>query len=441
MASQTILVVEDEPALRSALERLLRREGYLVRAVESGEEGLEAVLNDPPDAVCLDVELPGMSGLQALERILRSVPQLPVVMLTGVSSVESVVEAMRRGAYDYITKPYDTARLLKTLRNAIEVRSAPQSIVPPTPPRAMLGNSAALEAVYRQIDRVAATDVTVLVRGETGTGKELASRAIHDASARAGGPFVAFSCAAIPETLQEAEFFGHEKGAFTSAVAMRKGRFELADKGTIFLDEVGELGLAMQAKLLRVIQERTFHRVGGNQEIHSDFRLIAATNRDLAQEVAQGRFRSDLYFRLAVFELELPPLRGRGDDVMLLARSFAARGGASVTFDRSAERVIRAYSWPGNVRELENTVQRALVMCRGGVITAGDLPERVRDQPAPVEVSSERAPRGGSMNAAERQALEQALADSDGNVSEAVRKLGIGRTTAYRLMKKHGIRS
>ncbi|NUO49124.1 MAG: sigma-54-dependent Fis family transcriptional regulator, partial [Polyangiaceae bacterium] len=297
-----------------------------------------------------------------------------------------------------------------------------------------------------QIDRVGGTDVTVLVRGETGTGKELASRAIHDASARANGPFIAFSCAAVPETLQEAEFFGHEKGAFTSAVSMRKGRFELAHKGTIFLDEVGELGLGMQAKLLRVIQEKKFHRVGGSQEIESDFRLIAATNRDLAQEVAQGRFRSDLYFRLAVFELELPPLRSRGEDLMILAREFASRGTPRATFARSAEQAIGKYSWPGNIRELENTIQRALVMARDGVIVAEDLPPRVREsvaaEPAPPTAThSEPVSRTRSMNVAEREALEQALADSDGNVSEAVRKLGIGRTTAYRLMKKHGIRS
>jgi DNA-binding NtrC family response regulator len=304
----------------------------------------------------------------------------------------------------------------------------------------MLGESAAIEAVYKQIERVATTDVTVLVCGETGTGKELASRAIHEASARADGPFIALSCAAVPESLQEAEFFGHEKGAFTHAVGTRKGRFELADGGTLFLDEVGELGLALQAKLLRAIQEKSFHRVGGTQEIHSDFRLVTATNRDLAHEVAQGRFRADLYFRLAVFELELPPLRSRGDDLMLIARSFAARSDKPATFDARAETAMRRYPWPGNVRELENTIQRALVMCRNGIITAADLPPRVRE-PVDVETVPTSSTPGRAMQDAERDALERALADCEGNVSEAVRKLGIGRTTAYRLMKKYGIRS
>jgi DNA-binding NtrC family response regulator len=442
---QTILVVEDDPGVRRVLERLLQREGYQVTAVESGEEALDALGHAAPDAACVDVDLPGMSGIQALEKMLARNPHLPVLMLTGQSAVENVVRAMRLGAYDYLTKPYDTERLLKTVRNAVEVRRAPQSMAPPAASaRAMLGESAAIEAVYRQIDRVASTDVTVLVHGETGTGKELASRAIHDASARAGGPFIALSCAAIPESLQEAEFFGHEKGAFTHALSMRKGRFELAHRGTLFLDEVGELGLALQAKLLRVIQEKSFHRIGGTHEIASDFRLITATNRDLAHEVAQGRFRGDLYFRLAVFELELPALRERGDDLMLIARAFARRGGKDVKFHRSAEEAMKRYAWPGNVRELENTIQRALVMCRNDEITVQDLPPRVTESGAAAAVSepvSEAPSRPRSMHDAERIALEQALAESDGNVSEAVRKLGIGRTTAYRLMKKHGIRS
>lgn len=437
---QTILVVDDDPGVRRLLERILSRDGYLVNAVDSGEAALQALASSPPDAACVDVNLPGMSGMVALERMLAKEPGLPVLMLTAHAAVEDVVTAMRIGAYDYLTKPFDTARLLKTVRNAVEVHGAPQSLPPPPAPRRMLGESAAIAAVYQQIERVALTDVTVLVTGETGTGKELAARAIHDAGARAGGPFIALSCAAVPESLQEAEFFGHEKGAFTHAVSTRKGRFELAHAGTLFLDEVGELSLALQAKLLRAIQQRSFHRVGGTHEIHVDFRLITATNRDLTHEVARGRFRSDLYFRLAVFELELPPLRDRGDDVMLIARSFAMRGEKRATFDASAELAMKRYAWPGNVRELENTIQRALVLCKNGVISATDLPARVREA-VQVEPAPKSSTRGRSMQDAEREALEGALAECAGNVSEAVRKLGIGRTTAYRLMKKHGIRS
>lgn len=437
---QTILVVDDDPGVRFLLERLLRRDGYEVISVDSAEAALELLSRSSPDAACVDVNLPGMSGLVALEQMLAKSPGLPVLMITGQAAVENVVHAMRLGAYDYITKPFDAARLLKRVRNAVEVQRTKPCPAAASPPRRMVGESAAIEAVYRQIERVASTDVTVLVCGETGTGKELASRAIHEASARAQGPFIALSCAAVPESLQEAEFFGHEKGAFTHAVATRKGRFELAHKGTLFLDEVGELGQALQAKLLRAIQEKSFHRVGGTQEIHSDFRLIAATNRDLAHEVAHGRFRADLYFRLAVFELELPPLRDRDEDLMLIARSFAARGDKPVRFDAAAEMAMRRYPWPGNVRELENTIQRALVMCRDGIIRATDLPARVREA-VPLETAPTSATSGRAMQDAEREALERALAECEGNVSEAVRKLGIGRTTAYRLMKKYGIRS
>jgi DNA-binding NtrC family response regulator len=437
---QTVFVIEDERAVRRALERLLEREGYKVTGAESAEVALAALKDVAPDAVCLDIELPGMSGLDALGRILQIHPEVPVLMLTSESAVEAVVRAMRQGAYDYIAKPYDSTRLLTTLRNAMEVRHVPQRVAAGPAPRTMLGRSAAIEAVYRQIDRVAATDVTVLIRGETGTGKELAAHAIHDAGARAHGPFVALSCAAIPESLQEAEFFGHERGAFTDAVSTRRGRFEQAHKGTLFLDEVGELGPTLQAKLLRALQERAFHRIGGTQEIHSDFRLITATNRDLGREVERGRFRADLYFRLAVFELEVPPLRARDDDVLLLARALIERSGRAVTLDASAERALRLYSWPGNVRELENTIQRALVLCKDNRVTAADLPARVLESGSAVQPASGASPGSRTMHDAERLALEQALAETEGNVSEAVRRLGIGRTTAYRLMRKHRIR-
>jgi DNA-binding NtrC family response regulator len=307
-----------------------------------------------------------------------------------------------------------------------------------------------MQAFFSQLTRVTASDVTVLIHGESGTGKELAARALHEGSARASGPFIALNCAAIPESLQESEFFGHERGSFTGAVGQRKGVLELANHGTLFLDEVGELGASLQPKLLRSIQERTFHRVGGSQVLSSDFRLVTATHRNLSDEVEAGRFRADLFFRLTVFELELPPLRERHGDLPLLARAFvdASARDRSVVIGPDAMEAINGYEWPGNVRELENAILRALVVCQNDRITAADLPTRVRrappltprTRPAAATVEDHGSPIPQSMDNVERRALEDALAHAKGNVSEAARTLGIGRTTAYRLMRKFGIR-
>ena len=305
----------------------------------------------------------------------------------------------------------------------------------------MLGRDPSMRGLFREIERVAATDVTVLVHGESGTGKELVARALHDEGARAKGPFIALNCAAIPEALQESELFGHERGAFTGATERRKGRFEQADGGTLFLDEIAELALPAQAKLLRVLQQRTFHRVGGERELRSDFRLVAASHHALMERVAEGKFREDLFFRVAVFELDVPPLRERGDDVVLLARFFLRD--AELVLSPAAEELVRTYDWPGNVRELENALQRARVVAREGTIQVTDFPRRIREESPrsnPSLGASTDAGPGATMEDLERAALVDALRRHDGNVAEVVRELGIGRTTVYRKLKKFGLR-
>ena len=465
----TVLVVEDDPTSRTLIKGWLERDGYRVETAGSAEDAFDVLSRSLPDAICLDLELPGMGGLEMLAQITRHHPKLPVLILTADRQVETVVAAMQRGAHDYLAKPVDRTKLSTTVRNATElhrlqlrVRSLERE-AEGVAYKGIIGQSASMHSLFRELDRVAPTEVSVLIHGESGTGKELVARAIHDSSGRASGPFVALNCAAVPESLQESEFFGHEKGAFTGALARRLGRFELSDAGTLFLDEVGELSAGLQAKLLRVLQERTFQRVGGTQEVRSDFRLVTATHRDLSADVDSGRFRSDLFFRLNVFELELPPLRARVGDVAVLARYFLSTASSSrnIVIEPEAQSVLDAYAWPGNVRELENAMQRAVVVCRDDRITLADLPPRLRDPapppsgpfshsplssslanppPSSTPRSPPRSTTGNRMDEVEREAFETALAEAKGNVSEAVRVLGIGRTTAYRLMKKYGLR-
>ena len=469
-----VLVVDDEPTSRALLTRWLEHDGFAVESYENAEDCLSAFSHVLPDAVCLDLGLPGMNGIEALTALRARAPRLPVVMLTATRELETVVAAMQAGAYDYITKPVDRTKLCTVLRNAVDKRRMSLRLgqlereVKGGGFSEIHGQSQRMHEVFRELDRVADSDITVLVHGESGTGKELIARAIHEHSGRKNGPFVSLNCAAIPESLQESEFFGHERGTFTGAQAQRKGRFELAHEGTLFLDEVAELSLALQAKLLRVLQERTFTRVGGTVEVRSDFRLVAATHRDLTGEVEAGRFRQDLYFRIAVFELEVPPLRDRGDDALLLAQHFLDEfgKGRQLVLSPEAAQIVSTYRWPGNVRELQNIMQRALVLCEGDVVRPQDLPAKLRDEleavpPPPVPQVPPLQPRAGvatpvpttpaggaaagegglRMEDLERKALEEALARNNGNVTAAVKQLGIGRTTIYRLMKKYGIRT
>ena len=449
-----VLLVEDEDDIRALTTRWLEAQGFDVEPARTAEEAFEVLAHVLPDVVCLDLGLPGMTGMEALTRLRRTHPRLPVVILTADREVDSVVTAIQAGAYEYLPKPLDKTKLLTVVGNAsekhrLELRVArlEREVTPADGYGAMIGRSRVMKRVFREIDRVAASDVTVLIRGESGTGKELVAQALHDEGGRASGPFVAINCAAVPENLQESELFGHERGAFTGAVQRRQGRFEQADGGTLFLDEVAELSPSLQAKLLRVLQERSFHRLGGSEEIRVDFRLVAASHRSLADEVAQGRFREDLFFRLAVFELDLPPLRDRGDDVFLITQHLLARlnGESTPSLSEEVRAVFRSYGWPGNVRELENALRRAAVVNRDGRLRLEDLPRRILEDadapeardPGHLPVATERPL---SMGELEKRALAEALERADGNVAEVVRQLGIGRTTVYRKLKKYGLR-
>ena len=485
-----IVLVDDDRNLCDLVERFLERAGHRVQIFHDGESFLAALGAMMPDAICLDLSMPGIGGLETLELIKDRQEQLPVIILTADHAVASVVSAMQRGAYDYIVKPIDRTKLITTVGNAVNhyrmsmrLRQLEREVEGEGYAN-IVGESLPMKELYRQMDRVAASDITILIHGESGTGKELVAQAIYEASGRRSGPFVALNCAAIPETLQESEIFGHEKGAFTGAVSRHVGKFEQADSGCLFMDEVAELSLTLQAKLLRAIQERRFHRVGGSSQVKSDFRLIAATHRNLLDEVKTGRFREDLYFRIAVFELEVPPLRERGDDVTLLAERFLDRYKSKAKGDRAKPRPrlspavihhFNTYNWPGNVRELENIMQRCLLIAKDIVIQPDDLPPRLQMDSsqvgAPTEAAlddaTEAAPPGAAatrpsptapmdptptktlspprfetldLKAIERQAIQQALVEANGNLSQVVRLLGIGRTTLYRKLKSHKLR-
>ncbi|MCH2110478.1 MAG: sigma-54 dependent transcriptional regulator [Polyangiaceae bacterium] len=450
-----ILVVEDNPDAAALVERWLVSE-YQVMVLEDAESCMEELERCLPATICLDLDLPGQNGLQALYEIRAKYPHLPVIILTANLDVTTAVDAIHHGAYDYLPKPLDRTKLKTAIRNAVdryrmglrlarlERETSSHSY------SGIVGRSEAMRKMYCDLERVASSEVTVLIQGESGTGKELVARALHDGSQRSKGEFVAVNCAAIPENLLESEFFGHERGAFTGATNQRKGRLEKADGGTLFLDEVAELDPALQAKLLRALQEKAFHRVGGTVEVRSDFRVVTASHRDLATEAAEGRFREDLYFRLAVFELELPPLRDRGEDLEILAESFLQFYADDVAprLSNAALELLQTYAFPGNVRELQNAMQRAVVVCQDGVVLPEHLPARIRrkvgqDQEASEDdLSGVRAvPRSspGRLRDMEKRALLRALEESSCNIALAARSLGIGRTTIYRKMKKFGI--
>ena len=455
-AGARALVVDDDPAITELVGSWLRRAGWTVETQPSAA-GLRAAMQvSLPDVLCLDLDLPDGHGQQLLGELAECCPGVPVIILTGDDGAASAVAAMKAGAYDYLTKPLTQARLLTTVsraaeraRLALRVAELERDAMGAGYP-GIIGTSPAMRAMFRQLDRVAPRDISVLIQGESGTGKELVARALHERSPRRQGPLVTLNCAAIPEALQESELFGHERGAFTGAFEQRKGRFELADGGTLFLDEVAELSPGLQSKLLRVLQERTFHRLGSGQALRSDFRLVAASHRRVEDEVEAGRFRADLYFRIAVFELEVPPLRARGDDLRLLADKFlldfADPEGGPRRLSPAALEALSAHSWPGNVRELQNAVHRAVVLASGEVVELAHLPPRLRSPasaplaaPPAATPAAPPAPSARSMEAIERAAIEAALARAKGNVSEAVRQLGVGRTTFYRKLKKFGI--
>jgi len=445
MTTASILVADDDLVARDLLVEVLVREGYRVRAASSGAEAIRLAETEVFDLALVDLRMPDVDGLAVLGRIRALDPAPPVIILTAFATIETAIDAIRHGAYDYLSKPFRIDEIKLAARRTLEAqqlvrdnRQFREELRDRYGVERLLGQSPPMVAIYRLVARVAATDTTVLVQGETGTGKELVARAIHYASPRAERPFVAIDCAALPETLFESELFGHERGAFTGAVQSRRGLLETADGSTCFLDEISELSPGLQAKLLRVLQERVLRRVGGNDPIPINLRLIAATNRDLRKRVEEGGFREDLYYRLNGVTITMPPLRERGADVSLLANDFVQRYGAASGkrlegFAPEALALLTAYRWPGNVRELEHTVERAVALARSGVILPEDLPPEVRaENPRAPELPAGRM----TLDEVKRWYVGAVLDETGGNKLRAAELLGIDRRTLYRILER-----
>jgi len=467
----TLLVVDDEPSILHFFRRAFHDADVKLVTAASADEGLEQVGLSQPDVIVLDVDLAGQSGLDLFRRIQELDPRIPVIFITGHGTTATAIEAMQLGAYEYLLKPLELDHLLDLVDRGFEISRLMK--VPPViaegpettdAPDALVGRCPAMQAVYKSIGRVASQDVTVLILGESGTGKELVARAIYHYSRRSKGPFLAVNCAAIPDALLESELFGHEKGAFTGADRRRIGKFEQCNGGTLFLDEIGDMSPLTQTKILRVLQGQEFERVGGNELIRSDVRVITATNRDLEKMVSEGTFRGDLYYRLNVFTIRLPPLRERGDDVTLLARHFVNRFAKELkknvqVIDDEAMEVLQKYAWPGNVREFQSVIKQALLQATGPVLLAEFLPSALRnradsalrpasavlDQTALSNFIQERLLAGCTSLYSEFQAatdrvlLTQVLQNTSGNLSQAARILGITRATLRAKLQALGL--
>ncbi len=438
MARKSILVVDDEKSQREILEMILSGEGYDVTTASSGEAALKFTKEKRFDLALTDLKMTRMDGIELLQHLLAQDSSIIVILLTAHGSIESAKEALRRGAFDYLQKPYDRDTLLATIHRALSKLDAIDAEI--------ISASPEMEAVKKMILKVARSSSTVLIRGESGTGKELIARAIHNHSPRVTEMFQAVNCAAINENLLESELFGHEKGSFTGAHAEKKGLFEVADRGTLFLDEIAELDIGMQAKLLRALQEREIRRVGGTRAIKIDVRVVAATNRDLRAMVADKRFRDDLYYRLNVLSVDVPPLRERRDDIPVLMNYFLKKHTRNTSrlvrgLTPEARRVMIDYSWPGNVRQLESAIERAILLCEGDLITIEDLPLEVRQESRPAaEGAFKLPPEGISFEDVERDLITQAMEQSDYNNTKAAKLLGLTfRTLQYRL-EKFGIK-
>jgi two-component system nitrogen regulation response regulator NtrX len=447
----TILVVDDEPGVRSSLSGVLRDEGYTVEAVPSGEACLERVTRGAVDLILLDVWLPGMDGLATLARLRERQVDAQIVLISGHGNIESAVKAIKMGAFDFVEKPLSLDKTLLVVRNALRQQrlEAENRALRARVDRAqtMVGESDAMHQLREQVAMAAPTNGRVLIYGENGTGKELVAKTIHALSRRRTATFVEVNCAAIPEELIESELFGHVRGAFTGAVADRRGKFEVADGGTIFLDEIGDMSLKTQAKVLRVLQEQTMEPVGGTNRIKVDARVLAATNKDLQTEIRTGNFREDLYFRLNVIPIFVPPLRERLDDIPLLAEHFMAEfareyGRRLKVFEPTATSVLQHYPWPGNVRELRNVIERLVIMVPGEAISAGDLSfldPTVLTRTAAPPASSERMTLHEARERFERDLILRTLAEQQGNMSKTAEVLGVERSNLYRKMRAFGI--
>jgi nitrogen regulation protein NR(I) len=472
-----ILIVDDDPQLRQSFEKLLYAEGHRVRTAATGETALEMVRSEVPDLVIMDVRLPGMSGLETFRAMHEAEPKLPVIIMTAYGTTETAIEATKLGAFEYVLKPFDIPDILSLIAQALDagrfMRSRVEMNVPPedTSGDAIVGISKPMQEVYKAIGRVAATDATVLIRGESGTGKELVARAVYQHSLRGNKPFLVINCVAIPETLLESELFGYEKGAFTGAVNRRVGKFEQAHGGTVFLDEIGDMPFSIQSKILRLLQEKSIERLGGREPIPVDVRILAATNRDLEAALAAGRFREDLYYRLKVVTIWLPPLRSRMGDITLLAEYFLARFAREMDLPNpgiapEAKLLLNNHPWPGNVRELANAMQKALIFSRGYPIHPEDISRAIGAEAAASGTDEERtqeairqwvrqtmlAGAGDSLFEAfmDRFAslvISEALDLTNGNRSRAAKLLGISRPTLlskidrYRLKVETSIKS
>ena len=438
-----ILIVDDELVVRDSLDKWFTSEGYTARPAGSAREALELIQQMEFDIALIDIKMPGMDGMELQSRLHEADPELTVIIMTGYASVETAVQALKHGAYDYITKPVDPDELSHLVANALEHKRARREVVrlredlkEVFPSTELIGKSAAMKKVTELIEMVAPTEATVLITGESGTGKEVVARAIHAAGPRRYMPMVTIHCGALTETLLESELFGHEKGAFTGAQYRKKGKFEIADGGSVFLDEISDISLKTQTDLLRVLQEKEIVRVGGNQQIKVDFRCIAATNKNLEALVKEGTFRPDLYYRLHVFCIDLPPLRERRDDIPLLVNHFLnkfcmATSRAMPQLSAEALEVLMRHDWPGNVRELENAVERALVVGRGPEIRPADFSFQFQAD----------EPKGGkTLDDVERAHIERILRETQHNLSRAARILDIDRTTLYNKLRRYGLR-
>jgi len=469
----TLLIVDDEPNVLYSLEKGLRQEALHVLTSATARSGIDAVREHHPDAVLLDVQLPDMSGIDALEEMRSLEPKLPVVMMTAHGTAETAIEAMKRGAFDYVLKPWKLAELKQIVDSALHTGHL--SRVPavfeeaPQPDSGdydrIIGRSAQMQEVFKEIGRIAPQDVSVMILGESGTGKEMVARAIYHHSRRAQQPFLAINCAAIPESLLESELFGHERGAFTGAERQRIGKFEQADGGTLFLDEIGDMAAATQAKLLRILQDGRFERVGGNQTVQTDVRIVAATNKDIDEAIRKQEFRRDLFYRLNTFTLKLPPLRERRDDISLLAQHFLQQDRQQLDVDvrgieLAAMTTLQDYSWPGNVRELKSAIRYALVHAKGELITADALPATVTGKQADAAQSGEQSTEEladvrrrvrmllaeNSHNlhdalhaAVDRVLLDEVLRHVDGHQTRAAEILGVSRTTLRARLQQLGL--
>ncbi len=439
-----LLIVDDDDDLRDDLAQLFRKQGHEVTTAVSGEDALNKAAKSRLDVALLDLNLPGISGIQLLTKLKEQQPELEALMLTAHSSIETAVEAMRKGAYDYLTKPFRTADLEVHIQKAFEkvqLQRREQQwlrhLSYESPRYRLVGSSPALRKVIGLIEKVAATDSTVLVRGASGTGKELVARALHGNSPRHIRPLVTINCAALQESLLESELFGHEKGAFTGAVAAKPGLVEVAEGGTLFIDEIGEMAPGLQAKLLRVLEDGHYRRVGGTREMNADVRVVAATNRELTEEIKNGKFREDLFYRLNVVSIFLPPLRERREDIPELIEHFLTTrqiGPLRSRVDAEALKALRAYSWSGNVRELANVLERAQILAENHVITVEDLPENVM-----MATASSAATAGDPrhLSEVERRHVQAVLHEEKGNKVHAARVLGISRRSLYRLIEKY----